>query len=247
MADQNTRIFVTGFGTVSQAQRDILNPSFEIAKRLPSSLPAGIDIVTHPDPLRSAYHWLLQTSPQLIQDVQPDIVLHIGVDIERTYFSVERSAMRDGYHEYPDLDKRTLTKTETQKLWGKKSAERLETSLDLDAVVDIWQSILKEMQVKKKNQKENPQKRAPAKCSKNISDVRATDDVGSYVCGLLYYTSLAELDKREPGGGKRNAVFLHVPLLSGEEEIATGVATVSALIQALGEVLGSPKDGIARR
>lgn len=229
MTDQNIRILVTGFGTVSQALRDILNPSFEILKRLPTFLP-GIDIIAHPEPLRSAYHWLLQTSPQLIQDVQPDIVLHIGVDVERAHFSVERGAARDGYHEYPDLDKRTLTKAETQRVWGKKSAERLESSLDLDAVVDVWQSHFK-TQVKKGK----VQKRETAK-SQTMPDVRATDDVGTYVCGFLFYSSLAELEKRDPGGERRNAVFLHVPMLSGEGEIAMGVATVRALIQALGEV-----------
>lgn len=232
MVDQNTRILVTGFGTVSQALRDILNPSFEILKRLPPSLP-GIDIIAHPEPMRSAYHWLLQTSPQLIHDIQPEIVLHIGVDVERAYFSVERSASRDGYHEYPDLDKRTVTKAETQKIWGKKSAERLETSLDLDGVVDVWHSNLK-VQVKKgKVQRRGT---AAAKIQNVLPDVRATDDVGNYVCGFLYYTSLAELLRRSSGGGKRSAVFLHVPMLSGDEEIAMGVATVSALIQALGEV-----------
>lgn len=231
MSEQNIRILVTGFGTVSQALRDILNPSFEILQRLPPSLP-GIDIIAHPEPLRSAYHWLLQASPQLIKDAQPDVVLHIGVDVERAHFSVERSATRDGYHEYPDLDKRTVTKTETQKLWGKKSTEKLETSLDLDAVADIWQSNLKLQARKGKGQK----RAAAAKVQEAIPDVRVTDDVGNYVCGFLYYTSLAELERRDPGGGKRNVVFLHVPMLSGEEEIAMGVATVSALVQALGEV-----------
>lgn len=224
MVEPNIRVLVTGFGTVSQALRDVVNPSFEILKRLPSSLPS-IDITAHPEPLRSAYSWLLQTCPQLIQDTKPDIILHIGVDVERSYFSVEQSAARDGYHEYPDLDKRTVTKNETQKIWGKKSAERLETSLDLDVVVEMWQSRLRAEANKGKSQRRARPRVVP--------DVRATDDVGNYVCGFLFYASLAELERRSPG--KRNVVFLHVPMLSGEDEVAIGVATVSALIQALGE------------
>lgn len=53
---------------------------------------------------------------------------------------VKWCATRDGYHGYPDLDWRTLTNTDTQKIGCKKSAERLETSLDLDAVMDMSRS-----------------------------------------------------------------------------------------------------------
>lgn len=229
MADHNIRILVTGFGTVSQALNNVVNPSFEIVSRLPRSFP-GVDMIAHPEALRSAYHWLVQTSPQLIRTYKPDIVLHVGVDVGRDYFSVERGAARDGYHEYPDLDRRTITRNESQKIWGRKSAERLDTTLNLDATVEAWQVCLKiNRRVGNKGNTRNkgPNTRQP------VPDVRVTDDVGNYVCGLLYYASLAELEEQNPG--KMDAVFLHVPMLSGEEELERGVSVVSALIRALAE------------
>ena len=62
-------------------------------------------------------------------------------------------------------------------------------------------------------------------------DVRLSDDVGNYVCGFVYYTSLTELAKR--GDGQRAATFLHIPLLKTEEDIEKGERVVLALIGAL--------------
>jgi pyrrolidone-carboxylate peptidase len=58
--------------------------------------------------------------------------------------------------------------------------------------------------------------------------------VGNYVCGLVYYTTLAEMAKR--GEGRRNAVFLQVPPLSGDMELAKGRDVLLSLILALVEV-----------
>jgi pyroglutamyl-peptidase len=95
-----------------------------------------MEIITHPEPLKAAYRALLQTSPQLLQQHHPDIVVHVGLAVERDYFAVEQGVCRDGYHQYPDVDLQVLAKAEDPRLWGKKSAARLDTSLDLAQAVE---------------------------------------------------------------------------------------------------------------
>ncbi|KAH7027264.1 uncharacterized protein B0I36DRAFT_326777 [Microdochium trichocladiopsis] len=74
-----------------------------------------------------------------------------------------------------------------------------------------------------------------------LTDIRLSDDVGQYVCGLLYHASLAAMQDlrtmyRDKGShGARGVVFLHVPPLEGEEELARGLEVVLALISALVE------------
>ncbi|KAK8032096.1 hypothetical protein PG990_001830 [Apiospora arundinis] len=133
------RILVAGFGRVSHVQpRDLPNPAFEIIKRLPPQLAPpcttknrynhshpradAIEIIPHPDPLPSSYHGLLQTMPALVREHSDkvDQILLIGVAVGQQYYSVEQSAARDGYHEVPDLDRRTLAKGEGVKIWGEK-------------------------------------------------------------------------------------------------------------------------------
>ena len=63
-----------------------------------------------------------------------------------------------------------------------------------------------------------------------VVDLRATDDVGSFVCGFVYYVGLWEMEKM---GKKRNVVFLHCPLLDTEEDVETGVRVVEELVKAL--------------
>lgn len=156
-------------------------------------------------------------------------MLHIGLAVERDYFAVEQSACRDRYHQYPDVDRQVIPKAEIQKIWGKKSAERFETSLDLERVVEAWKINLK-FEASNKGKKSKHQKKLD---QGDQYDVRLSDDVGDYVCGLVYYTSMAELAKRGDGAG--NAVFLQVPPLNGDEELAKGERVVLALIMALAQ------------
>jgi len=260
------RIFVAGFGSVSHVQpRDLPNPTFEIIKRLPSSLPPAsishshthypiIEIVAHPGPLPSSYHGLLQTVPLLVRSNidAVDLFLLIGVAVGQEYYSVEQNAVRDGYHEVPDLDRRTLPKSEGVKIWGRKSRERLVTSVDLAAVVKSWheeRAVVHLGNDKKRlgGKKADEAGRGQGQ-QKSLPDLRHTDDVGSYVCGLLYYSTLAELvritNERAAAttatSGKREiegkAVFLHVPLLLGDEQFKAGYEVVVALMRALAVV-----------
>ncbi len=205
--------------------------------RLPPALP-GIQITAHPDPLRSVYHTLLEMAPRLIAEHDPDVVVHVGLAPDQDYFGVEQGARRDGYHQIPDMERRVLSKAESKAVWGKKSPEVLETSFDLAHVLEMWRQRLGR----------NPAisggggggggggakgPRAKGKASAAV-DVRHTDDVGNYVCGLIYYASLAELAKRGDGGS-RYAVFLHVPLLLTEEVCKRGSLVLAALIESLVE------------
>ncbi|KAK7966399.1 uncharacterized protein PG986_000676 [Apiospora aurea] len=249
------RILVAGFGSVSHVQpRDLPNPAFEIIKRLPSStLPPtthgdahlSLEIVAHPVPLPSSYHGLLHTIPALVRgNVDAvDLVLLIGVAVGQEYYSVEQSARRDGYHEVPDLERRTLAKGEGVKVWGRKSSERLATSVDLAAVVEAWHEELARVHYGQGKKSRNADEAGRPK-HRLLPEVRHTDDVGSYVCGLVYYAMLAELVRiTEETPGKMNvegkAVFLHAPLLLGEEQLEIGYGVVMALIKALGMVASS--------
>ncbi|KAI0145207.1 hypothetical protein GGR57DRAFT_306767 [Xylariaceae sp. FL1272] len=224
--EREIRILVTGFGPFLNITR---NPSWEIASRLPPSLP-GIQIIVPPAPIPVVYHQILSIAPKLIQDHDPDIVLHIGVAVGRKYYAVEKSANRDAYNQHPDEAQRIITKAESKTVWGKDSASKLVTGFDLDAVVASWKTCLARIEcAMTKN----------AKCGRDhlraaaSFDVRATDIVGNYVCGLTYYTSLAELAKIGERTG--SAVFFHVPHSTSEVEIERGMLVTVALIEALAE------------
>lgn len=176
------------------------------------------------------YHKLLEVSPRLIQQHNPTIVLHIGLAVERDYFAVEQSAYRDGYHEYPDMERKVISKLDVKKIWGKKSAENLSSSFDLESVVEVWKRNLGSRSDNKARGK-----RDVKLSQQQLPDVRFSDDVGAWVCGLVYYSSLVEFSKSS--GGQRNVVFLHVPPLSGDSELEMGKEVVLCLIMALVESL----------
>ncbi|TVY67407.1 Pyroglutamyl-peptidase 1-like protein [Lachnellula suecica] len=188
------------------------NPSFEIIKLLPAKLShkgLTIRIITHATPLKAEYHWLLTTIPPILEENQPDIVLHIGLAVERNYFAIEKGAPREGYQQYPDVSRKVFTKAEGKKAWG-KSPDRLESSIDFEDVVSRW--------------KKSVQKSV---------DVRGSDDVGTYVCGFVYYLSLEHFWKR--GDGEAKVVFFHAPLLKGEKELMEGKEITIGLIGAIAE------------
>lgn len=143
---------------------------------------------------------------------KPDIALHIGLDEGRTTFNLERSASRDGYHQNLDLDHKVFGKAEIKKQWG-KGAETLQTSLDLDDVLRKYKSskVLKEL-------------------GRGAPEVTVSDKVGDFVCGFIYYLSLDAMEKEQ---GRRDVVFLHVPMLKAGREVEIGVRIVEELCKAL--------------
>jgi pyroglutamyl-peptidase len=233
------KILITGFGVYTspslmtlylnnhrQPFLDIkVNPSWSIVSSLPSSLThksLTIHLIIPSVPLEAAYHSIFDAVPKLLEEHDPDIVLHVGLAVERDYFAVEKGAEREGYDQFPDAKRKVWTKGENKKTWGKAPA-RLDSSLDLDFVLSSWR---KEVEKAKGKGKGGQGKKV---------DVRLSDDVGSYVCGFVYYCSLEWMKKR---GKEERVVFCHVPPLGREKDIEKGRQIVIALVKALAEEFG---------
>ena len=222
--------------THSQPFLDITkNPSWEIARHLPSSVTGSngetITIIVPAEPIPAAYHKILAQVPVLIQEHAPDLVVHMGLDVGSGpgVFKLERSALRDGYHDIPDIEKRVFTRADNKKLFGKASSS-LTTTLDIDAAAGILQEACFSLSLSTPAAApENVKVKGKGRSRKAI-EVRLSDDVGSYVCGFNYYISLLEMQKRT---SKRDDVFFHVPQLESKEDIQTGVKVTEELVRAL--------------
>lgn len=193
-----------------------------------SSSDNTINIIVPSSPIPAAYHKILASVPSLIAEHAPDLIIHIGLDVdsEPGVFKLERSAAKEGYHDIPDIERRVLTRAENKKLFG-KAPESLITSLDIDTVEQEWKVGCLSFSLPTIN---SGTKGKGKKNAKQMVDVRLSDDVGTYVCGLNYYVSLLEMQKLT---GKREVVFLHVPRLEGDEEIGIGVRVVEELVKEL--------------
>ncbi|KAK7942662.1 peptidase C15- pyroglutamyl peptidase I-like protein [Apiospora aurea] len=182
--------------------------------------------------------------PKLIADHDPDIMVHMGLAVERDYFAVESSALKEGYHEIPDIARRVFTRAENKAQFG-KSAASLSTDLPLDEVVDSWKDSVAQARLrlptsfstfpasgagKARGSGKNGTKGNKEKEEQREVDVRLSDDVGTYVCGFMYYLSLLEMGKK---GKRRNTVFFHVPRLGTEDVVDIGVKVTESLMQAL--------------
>jgi len=232
MAENDLTILITGFGVrrfTSRLQiiveRELTdwhhnqefqniknNPSWEIVSQLPSKInhkAINISIIAYPEPLKAEYHHLIDIVPKLIEKFKPDVVIHIGLADDQKNFTIERGAERNVYHQYPDEKRKVFTKSETKELWG-KSPSRLNSTLDLDGIQTKWRA-----QVGK------------------AADVNVSDDVGSYVCGLIYYTSLEYFWRKKTG--EMPVVFMHVPQLQGKTDIELGVSVTLGLVRAVAE------------
>ncbi|KAL5395217.1 hypothetical protein PMIN02_013150 [Paraphaeosphaeria minitans] len=72
-----------------------------------------------------------------------------------------------------------------------------------------------------------------SKREKRKVDLRVSDDVGTYVCGLIYFSSLIEMQKRT---ASRDVVFFHVSHLDGKGEVDIGIDVTKELVAALVDV-----------
>lgn len=154
----------------------------------------------------------------------------MGLAVDRDYFAVEQSALREGYHDIPDVDRKVITRVENKKLFGKTPGS-LGTSLDLETAVSAWQSACGRSSLPSKEQAASKGKGGgKSKGEKRKVDVRLSDDVGTYVCGLIHCSSLVEMQKRT---GRRDVVFSHVPPLDGKGEVDVGVEVTKELVVAL--------------
>jgi pyroglutamyl-peptidase len=210
------------------------NPSWEIARQLPKSLTCdggeSIDIVVPSDATPAAYHRILAQTTQLIEQHAPNLIVHIGLDVDSDpgVFKIERSAPKEGYHDIPDIDRKVFTRAENKKLFAKAPAS-LVTTLDIDSAADIWQAACSSMTLPTAVavSKSKPKGKG---ANKQQVDVRLSDDVGTYVCGLQYYSSMLHTQRKT---GRSDVVFLHVPKLEGEQAIDVGISVAEELIKAL--------------
>ncbi|PVH96999.1 peptidase C15, pyroglutamyl peptidase I-like protein [Periconia macrospinosa] len=230
------KVLVTGFGPFLDIKT---NPSHLLTLNLPATLLSTshtpITLIIPPTYIPAAYHAIHTQIPSLIAQHDPDIVLHIGLAVDREYFAVEKSAQREGYHEIPDVERKVVTRGENRTWFGgkKEGPDVLVSGVELEGVVEAWWGGCKGLGMEGKKGGEVVRGKGKAgkgeKGRKGV-DVRLSDDVGTYVCGFMYYVGLLEMQRRK---GRRDVVFLHIPMLEGDEEVSIGVAVVERLIVAI--------------
>ncbi|KAM5351705.1 hypothetical protein ACJ41O_004428 [Fusarium nematophilum] len=222
-------VLVTGFGPFREQYP--VNPSWEIARGLPSYLPPlrakdpnarhaavmlpKVRILVHPEPIRVNYHvvrGLVPTFYETYHGRRVDMVVHIGMAGPRPFYCIERRGHRDGY-KYADVDGEKLDEEEERKPdtdWPWRGLpEEIETDLDVEDVLALWQG----------------------HSSKDM-DLRVSEDAGHYLCDFIYFSSLAELWKLQR---PRKVVFLHVPADASEQSIEHGRELAVNLIRSIVE------------
>lgn len=219
-------VLVTGFGPF--LEKVPINSSWEIACRLPALIPTSstnktpIHIRVHHEAIRVAYNTVVKLIPSLLPPKnpaypEPDVVLHIGLAAGRRYFAIEEGSSRDIYDQIPDVDGERFTDDTFAKF-----PVNLNTSFDTSDVLNRWQEHLG---IPISNGDVN---------SAKFPDVRISQNAGNFLCGFIYYNSLAHYFSIKED--ERPVVFLHVPDLSTiEEKLHEGIQVTVALIKALVE------------
>lgn len=173
----------------------------------------------------SSVHALVPTLLPPAATPAPDIVLHIGLAASRTFYAVEDGAHARGYGVTADVD---------GEVWGDEVAEEgdgvLGTGFDTGDVVGRWRAHFASSST------------ATSQGVKQVHgvnvtpDLRANPDAGNFLCGFIYYNSLARYHELNGEHGERPVVFLHVPdLTASQEKLDEGRAVAIALIKALVE------------
>ncbi|KAL9600737.1 MAG: hypothetical protein Q9219_002978 [cf. Caloplaca sp. 3 TL-2023] len=234
-------VLVTGFGPFGNNR---INPSHLIASTLPSSFTAdnlpNIKIVTA-TPIPAEYHLVRNAVPRLLFPQTPakarinvsapmgdalslsledlllvdstvesrprfDFVVHIGMAAPRKYFTMETHAHRDGYVARDEAGE----SLEGDTFWRDRyeAPETLNPGFDVEDVWRRWKSELVGI------------------------DVRTSNDAGRYLCDFIYYASLVEYWRRNPGM-KAPVMFLHVPGKIEELDIEIGRKVTLGLIGAM--------------
>ncbi|KAH7043794.1 hypothetical protein B0J12DRAFT_628920 [Macrophomina phaseolina] len=245
LPENEVRVLVTGFGPF--LKQFPINPSHEIAKALPthltiptprstttlppSSTPSApsttrISITAHPTPIKVAYAPTHAAVPALLAPSPdrptPDLVLHIGLAAGRSFFAIEKSSAKYGYDRNADVDGLRWAAADSERAW-KGVPERLETGLAFDAVWEAWRKGLGGLVGRKQA---------------DVVEVRPSDDVGSYLCGFIYFNSLAwfwqrEGEERSDAAVERPVLFLHVPACPEERDVERGRDITIELIKAM--------------
>ncbi|KAF2630120.1 peptidase C15, pyroglutamyl peptidase I-like protein [Macroventuria anomochaeta] len=231
--EKPVHVLVTGFG--SFLDKYPKNSSWEIASTLPALIPASpgnptpIHIRVHHEPIRVAYENVVNTVPRLLSPdssaFPPDIVLHIGLAASRSFYAIEQGAHSRGYGKTADVNGDLFLDAAAQDLFPKETyPEMLSTGFDTADVLSRWRTSL------------GYSTPSGSPSIEELPDIRINPDAGNFLCGFIYYNSLAHYHAQNGGDGERPVVFMHVPDLSGsEEKLREGWEVAVALIKALVE------------
>jgi pyroglutamyl-peptidase len=158
---------------------------------------------------------VVQTVPTLLTPplesglAKPDLVLHIGLAAGREFFTLERLSVGGSYAEIPDVDGNLLP-SELRDLLFKDCPKVLRPTFDTK---DLW-------------------RRWRDNVTDPKADLRPSDDPGQFLCGFIYYLSMAHF-YRMGKDVERPVMFLHVPNLQSESEINQGREVAIGLLRAL--------------
>ncbi|OCK76180.1 peptidase C15, pyroglutamyl peptidase I-like protein, partial [Lepidopterella palustris CBS 459.81] len=246
--EETVTVLVTGFGPFLSTHP--INPSWSIASTLPATLPATkthrtpIQISIHPHPIRVSYKTVISLIPSLLSPSSqkpgtptPDIVLHLGLAAGRKFYALERGAHRDGYDSIPDVDGETFppeTTPPSKSCASTHSGTAMDMDTDTIPETHSPHASLPPILNTSFNTAAVLQHCLSLLPDTNYSDVRLSEDAGNFMCGFIYYNSLAHFYKKA-NGGERPVMFLHVPNLPTEEDIKSGREVACALIRALVE------------
>lgn len=229
------KVLVTGFGPFLDVA---VNPSWEIARKLPASILGmngeSIQLIVPDGPMPAAYHDIKAQVTSLIDIHAPSLVVHMGLDVDSGpgVFKIERSAPREGYHDFPDIRRKVFTRIENRKEFAKAPAS-LTTSLDVGAAEEIWRADCAPITLATSKVSQQNAKKGARPAKQNVL-VQLSDNIGTYVCGFCYYVALIHLQSHT---GKRHAIFLHVPPLETEADILAGVRVTEEVVRALVHVM----------
>jgi pyroglutamyl-peptidase len=153
----------------------------------------------------------------------PDIILHIGLAAGRSYFALETGSHARGYAKIPDVDGERFDDSVFETHFpSHKYPNRLNTSFDTSDVLARWKANLGYTSIDGTTTDEG------------CPDVRVSQNAGNFLCGFIYYNSLAHYYSIKED--ERPVVFLHVPDLSGsEDKLREGWEVTVGLIKALVE------------
>ncbi|KAI1419269.1 hypothetical protein F5Y12DRAFT_277078 [Xylaria sp. FL1777] len=236
--EKELAVLVTGFGPFKEAYP--VNPSWEIASRLPDYLPADrvkdaaaaaaarrsatalppVRILKLPAPIRVNYEYARDLVPKLwnedddgITERKIDYAIHVGMAGPQLVYSIERRGHRDGYGT-PDVDGMPLEDEKRHAELGERW---------------IWHGVPHELLTDFNI--DDVHRRWVGRSPKNL-DLRLSEDAGHYLCDFTYFSSLAHLWKQQR---PKKVVFFHVPLHSDADSLKRGVELVLTLIRSIVE------------
>jgi pyroglutamyl-peptidase len=154
---------------------------------------------------------------------QPEVVLHIGLAASRKFFALEQGAHGRGFDRIPDVDGERFSDSTAESVFPSATFPKvLKTSFDTSDVLARWKANLGYTSVEGNAGDDD------------TPDVRISPDAGNFLCGFIYYNSLAHYFSISTE--ERPVAFMHVPDLShSEDKLREGREVAIALIKALVE------------